>query len=1540
MRDGTSQIPSEMNLHVPQKIESVIELEQLSIVSTQINSPQHGGPIMGINQDSLVGAYLMTDDRVLLTRQQFMHLMMHNSSFDGIMPEPDKGKLYTGKQAISTIVPLMDKAYRDEDGEVNVEIKGGKVVRGQLNKNQLGAKSNSLVHVIMNDYGPRDALKFMDNEQRMVNSWLLNMSAFSVGVDACILDPASLTRVKKQIEDDLGKAYQLLWKAHENTMDQKNSRNAAEDFENQMIEKLNYIRGATKVHKLVDKDNAFLAMLNAGSKGKADNLAHISGCVGQQMVAVKQADGISKNQRIPYNTGKIKGGYTGRTLPCFHLNDDSPLARGFCPSSFLEGLSPTEFFFHLAGGREGLIDTAIKTADTGYLQRRMIKLMEDCKVQYDGTVRNSSRLILQTKYGCDGMDPAKLELDFVCKDLYVMDDTKLRQMYKMSPHEDWPKIVDAKARKEMQKDKELETLMNEEFWRLFEARNLLRNSVFRDPIGKDEIITAPSQSVLTRFPVNIARVIETVKTKYRTRKVLSELHPREVIEEVENMLVRLFPAADTSDYMKDALKNDNILQKTIIRLHLSSRRVLIHHRLSADMFKYVLLTIEAAFTKNISPPGDSVGIIAAQSLGEPTTQMTLNSLHFASSILLSIDGQLRRESIGEYIDEVLHKSSERDIEHHSKETVLAWVRQHDVRIPSCSKDGKISWRKVEAVTRHPVVNADGSNTLLKVTLHSGREIIATKAKSFLKRVNNKIEGVNGDSLKVGDYLPVASCLQIPARMDHLDMKNYLPEDKWCYDNGYVSTRPRRIDSAEFPSIVPLNQEWGALLGAYLAEGDATKHFISLTNGNPDFQKRITDLCDTYGFNWRFSEKKSRNEGFGASQKIVMSGSVISQLLLKLVGTGSAGKRIPAELLSAPKEFLAALIGAYYDGDGAFDKRQYSIRTYSISLGMLEDIQQILAQFQIQCDIAQEALGVYEKRRQKYPTASRGWFMVIKSAFTTMFKECFADYMVVVPKKKERLLEMNSKMAYSFTDMVPDIVTSRGTVTEKRMHLPKLKASYSSAADKKVIDDIMAQDIFYDKVESIIEVANDKPWVYDLTVEGTRNFNVYNGLALRDTFHTAGQSVEFNTVSGVPRIEELISVSKNPKSPQITIYLRAAYAKDEDRAEVILHKLQQTYLKDVTKRSEIVYDPSDEKTLVKTDAEVLHSYYNFMRLNSANCKFDTAWVLRIELDRYKMLERNIRMWEIQHKLESEFGEEIHCVLSDDNYANLMIRVRLPNDSGDVDEEGDQDVIFLLRELETSIMEKVVLRGVKGVTKAIIPSREQRPRICSVGANGEIVESKEEREIVIIAETSPNEKGTALLEVFKLPEVDVYRSFSNFAHEIYNLLGIEAARNLLMREIYKVFPEPKPNQRHIELLVDTMTCRGDLVAISRSGIGKLNVGPLARSSFEETDGQFTAGAAFAEIDTFKGVSAAVMLGQKMPGGTGACEILLDEDMIAEHAPKVAEKHLDTIPEESDQEQDEADEDPDLSDIDLGFGFTFDDKSHAGPYSLTPDLETVVV
>lgn len=2006
-----------MNLHVVQNPETALELENLCRVPLQIISPQSSCPVIGICQDSLVGAFLMTDDKIKLTPAQFQQIIITNTNYSGEMPPVDKKGFITGKQALSTILPPIDMYYGGDDP---VKIVDGQIVSGKFGKAQLGAKTNSLTHIIFNDASPDDALRFLDNEQQVVNNFLLTVHGFSVGLSDCVLSKKDKREIEEIIRDKLGKAYELLKRANQNILENKFGKNPSDDFEDQITQALNKIREDTKVvERIHDKHNRFLAMTISGSKGADHNLGHIMSCVGQQVVAVKQPDTPTfKQQRIPYNTGKIKGGFDGRTLPHFHRHDDSPKARGFCKNSFLGGLDPVEFFFHNSSGREGLIDTAIKsvtgdtpimiiengipkrvligewidehlknrpddikrlpekdqelmnlntktyiptcdddgnvtwgemtavtrhdpgremykvttqggrsvtvveskslivwdaakekflekptpelkigdflpvtqnlpappviidsidmtdyfpkskylysrdffiaksmyeemmsgrrqavrgwwerhnghefvlpytriqnfarvltrsyvdfredcvypydgnrtcghlpanfkldadtghflgiyladgdtdraagsvrisnnseeimtfvrgwfdrygikheeydkphrtiksishairgysrmladlidnianrhshhkyvpsvslcaprdhvigvlegyyscegsvsktsiqsnsashrltegismlasridsfgrrltidnsqrtcnvtdniadshridfygkhanklsceltllkalkhakmmdidtfsfkkyrystvrdvvmdpvatitrlsseayqkvydvtvpstmnfaiadglicrdTADTGYLQRRLIKLMEDGKVYYDGTVRNNSRLILQFTYGSDGFEATKLEKDYVCKNIYSMNDAELFQNFNLSAHEDYTKIVDVKIRGEIKKDSGFEELLHEDFQKIVRYRDLVRHEIFEHPVGKSSLASKSGDSIETHMPINMARLINNTKIKFRVRKKLSDLNPRYVIERVDQLLDKISGRGNvkgqSSDYLRHEAAENHLLHRIIVKFHLATKKVLAEHRLTKDMFDYIVLAVEEKFLSAMAQAGDMVGIIAAQSLGQPTTQMTLNSFHYSTPILIDQSGIIRQD-IGAYVDEIIENANDDDIEHHPNDTKL--VKTHDgATIPSCDVNGKVSWRRIEAVTRHPVVNEDGSNTLLQVKMKSGREVIATKAKSFLKRVENKIIGVNGDSLAVGDYLPVSNiCPAHTDRVTQLNVKSYLPDSEWILEDKHIyPRRHRKPGSVGLSATIPLDSEWGSFVGAYLAEGSSTKYTVSIANADDAFQHRLESFCTSQRLTWSSKIKNTRNEGFGDSQSFIINGYAFSHFITSLIGSGSSEKRIPAFLLEAPKQFLAAMIAAYYDGDGAFDKRQYVIRTYSVSHGLLEDIQQVLLQFDVQCHIIQESMKVWQSRVVKHPTASRGWYLTIKSCETERFRAAFAHHMVVVPKKKERLLEMKSKMLYSFTDIVPDIVTQQlGTITEKRMHLPKLLSKLGSIDDRNVILDIMKEDIVYDRIDSIAEIANDKPWVYDLTVEGTRNFTIYNGLNVRDTFHTSGISTQFNVVDGVPRLEELISASAKPKAPAVTIYLKHQFIQDEDRAEVIRNKLRQTRLSDLARMSEIVYDPSDQNTLLHQDVDFLNSYYAFMR--DSGCNFDSNWVLRLELDKEKMLDRNIRMWEIEYALLDRFSDQIQCVFADDNAANLTVRIRISNDAGMDRPEDDQDVIFLLKQVEKSLMDSLVLRGIEGIKNAFLPSREARPYIQQIEADGGIFDSN--REIVIIAEQA-GVGESSLLEILKLPEVDEYRTLSNYVGDMYTLFGIEAARNLLLREILKVFSTSDINHRHIEMLVDTMTCKGDLTKINRVGIHKLNVGPLARSSFEETETQFMNAAAFAEEDNFKGVSANLMLGQYYPGGTGECEILLDEDMLIDNL-KQGTFIPETIPEEEAiPEVAREDEVPEevtgkQKDVKLGFDFHLDDDVEA-PFEL---------
>ena len=121
--------------------------------------------------------------------------------------------------------------------------------------------------------------------------------------------------------------------------------------------------------KHLKEDNNVKQMVVARSKGSFINISQMSVCVGQQSV---------EGRCIPFS-------FCHRTLPHFTKDNFSPESRGFVENSYLHGLTPQEFFFHAMVGHEGLIDMAVKTAETGYIQCRLVKALEDVMVCYDGT---------------------------------------------------------------------------------------------------------------------------------------------------------------------------------------------------------------------------------------------------------------------------------------------------------------------------------------------------------------------------------------------------------------------------------------------------------------------------------------------------------------------------------------------------------------------------------------------------------------------------------------------------------------------------------------------------------------------------------------------------------------------------------------------------------------------------------------------------------------------------------------------------------------------------------------------------------------------------------------------------------------------------------------------------------------------------------------------------------------------------------------------------------------------------------------------------
>ena len=370
----------------------------------------------------------------------------------------------------------------------------------------------------------------------------------------------------------------------------------------------------------------------------------------------------------------------------------------------------------------------------------------------------------------------------------------------------------------------------------------------------------------------------------------------------------------------------------------------------------------------------------------------------------------------------------------------------------------------------------------------------------------------------------------------------------------------------------------------------------------------------------------------------------------------------------------------------------------------------------------------------------------------------------------------------------------------------------------------------------------------------------------NTFHSAG-TAKANATQGVPRIVELLSVSRNPKNPGNVVYLDTSISGELDNAISKMREIQKTTVRDITKSVRIYYDPNPMAvdTAVQEDREILQSYARFSVSQGANCV--SPWIMRLELDRAEMAARNvIDMTMIATKIENNKVLRVFsCVHSDTNSPDKMV-LRIVFGSDIVKNA------LSLRFVEDKLLD-TVLTGVDGVGR-VFP-RELLKELIYDEAVGGYTPMKQ---YVLDVE------GTNLLDLAGIPNTDPFRSFSNDVHEIMEVFGIETARVMLYEEFMEVFATEFVNYHHMITLIDTMTYPGVILQADRFGMSKSESEILARSSFEETVKHLFNAALTGEIDTMRGVSANIMFGQKPPCGTGFVDILVDETRLPEGSEEV--------------------------------------------------------
>ena len=611
----------EMNLHVPQSMETRAEVENIHITPRQIITPQSNKPVMGIVQDTLTAVRKMTKRDVFIDKEQMMNLLMFLASWDGKMPVPAILKpkpLWTGKQLFSLIIPgnvncmRLHSTHPDEEnngpyhwispGDTRVLIENGELIMGILCKKTLGTSEGSLMHICQLEVGHRLNGLFYGDIQTVVNNWLL-LEGHSIGIGDTIADPATYQDILTTISQSKVEVNEVIQKAHQDKLEPTPGNTLRQTFENMVNRILNDARDKTggSAKRSLTEFNNFKVMVVAGSKGSDINVSQVIACVGQQNV---------EGKRIPF-------GFRKRTLPHFVKDDYGPESRGFVENSYLAGLTPSEFYFHAMGGREGLIDTAVKTAETGYIQRRLIKAMEACMVNYDGTVRNSVGQLIQLRYGEDGL--AGEAVEFQQLKTITLSNSSFENKFKFDPSNErsMRKLFTDEVLREMVGQSDVVAEIEREWQQLIKDREALRQ-IF--PKGNTKVV----------LPCNLERMIWNARKIFHvSRRNPIDLNPMKMITGVRDLLKRCIVVPGEDRLSQQANENATILFQCLVRSTLCTKMVAETHKLSEEAFDWLLGEIETKFQQAQAFPGEMVGAMAAQSLGEPATQMTLNTFHFA-----------------------------------------------------------------------------------------------------------------------------------------------------------------------------------------------------------------------------------------------------------------------------------------------------------------------------------------------------------------------------------------------------------------------------------------------------------------------------------------------------------------------------------------------------------------------------------------------------------------------------------------------------------------------------------------------------------------------------------------------------------------------------------------------------------------------------------------------------------------------------------------------------------------------------------------------
>jgi DNA-directed RNA polymerase beta' subunit len=1453
-----------MNLHMPQNILAETELRHLAAIPYQMISPAGNAPIVGIYQDSLLGSYRFTRPNISFTPREAMNLLMmyNNVNTEELMK---KGNKISSFDVLSQIMSPLTLKYNNklfEEGEDSktsnnvLEIRNGKYIRGQIEKSILASTTKGIIHRVFNDFGPMQASSFIDDLQNIITEYMKS-SSFSVGISDLIADKKTQDKIIQVITAQKQEVQSLIEKVHLGIFENNTSTTNLAEFETQVNNILNDAnnQAGSIGRKSLSKTNRFVMIVNSGSKGTPLNISQMISCLGQTNV-----DG----KRIPY-------GFDSRTLPHFNKFDDSPMARGFIENSYISGLTAPELFFHAMGGRIGLIDTACKSVTW----ETPIVILENDKPKYIEIGLWIDTILEKS--------PEKIK-HFTDRQMELLD---IDSVYIPTTDEHgnvtWGEIT--------------AVTRHDPGDALYEIKTH----------GGRSVIVTESKSLLIWDP-NTKTLVETSTPDIKIGNcvpVTGELcKPPTILNHI-----------DVVDYLPKTefvYGTDFNMAVSMMKSEMENRKKIPQEWWNKNNNNHFTLP----YTKKSSLQRTSV---------RSNTENIKNGYvypyrAYRKDSYIPEKFELNEENgifLGIYLAEGHSNNSHVTITNNNdniRNFVKSWFEKHNISYQEKSKINKIGGLSTTITGNSSIL----SKFLLKLVGHKAEnKFVPTEAfvasNSFVIGLLNGYYSGDGsvgkNSIDVGSASKrliegismLCSRIGIFGRMSKVQMKKnnlgtrnikptyrFVISAEWAYKfselitfieenkNNKLKTKKwnnkkhmnfEKYNNIVLDKITEINiigiekypKVYDLTIPSTLNFGLANGLQVRDTSQTGYIQRRLIkgleDLKVEYDMTVRNNKGKIIQFAYGDDG---FDSTKIENQIMPLVG------------MSTEDIYL------HYDIIGVNDQKTETINVYT--KGTVTRIKKQSGETKERCqkyidkmlearqNIVESVFHNKNENSVKLPVAFQNIIANIQGQLTLNSNsivdisplEAF-DLIEEYFKKLNRIKYVKPKSLFEI--LYYFYLTPKDLLVNKRFHRKALI--------------VLLENIVLKYKQAIVH-----PGEMVGVIAGQSIGEPTTQLTL-NTFHLSGVASKSNVTRGVPRIEEILRLTKNPKNPSLTVHLKPLDELVQDRAVQYANMLEHTKLIDVIKSVQICFDPNDNTTTINDDRLLMEQYYEFENMvkecienNQESTLQKSKWIIRLEVDAELLLDKNITMDDIHFAITNSYGNDITCVYSDYNSNNLVFRIRLNSNllnknkkqKGIPDTLDQSDEIYLLRNFQEMLLNNIVLRGIQGI-RNVIPRKLQNYVIKDDG--------KYNRKDIWVLDTT----GSNLMSVLGIDFIDTSRTYSNDIKEIFDVLGIEAARQILYNEFVEVmeFSDVYINYHHLSLLTDRMTSTQNMVPIFRSGILNDDIGPISKSTFEVHTEVLLGASRHADFDHMRGVSANVMMGQLGIFGTGAFQLVLDMEQI---------------------------------------------------------------